>query len=77
MMRAALVLILVGLATAASAQQPPQQEQSPLQQALGNRLMNEINTALQCQAQLITANKELEELKKKHEEKSGPAPPTK
>jgi hypothetical protein len=75
--RAVLVLILVGLATAATAQQPAPQEQPPLQQALANRLMNEINTTLQCQAQLITATKELEELRKKHEEKSGPPPPTK
>ena len=63
---------LLALAAPAMAQQPVQQ--SPQEQALGNRLMTEIGTSLQCQAALITAQRELEELKK-HVPQTGGSPP--
>jgi hypothetical protein len=68
------VFILLG-STTAFAQQPvsapPQQPAS--EQALGNRLMNEIGNNLQCQAALITAQRELEELKKHNVPEKAPA----
>jgi hypothetical protein len=45
--------------TPALAQQP---QQSPAEQALGSKLMQEINAGLQCTQQLIGANKQIEQL---------------
>ena len=74
-MRIALALLFVVLTpTLALAQQAPQQ-QTPEQQALGNKLMIEIGAGLQCQGALIAAQRELDELRKKHEEKPSAAPP--
>lgn len=56
-----IALLMLILATSALAQQPT----PPAEQALANKLMGEINASLQCQAALITATKELEELRKK------------
>jgi hypothetical protein len=76
MIRLLLTGILLALAAPAMAQQPVQQ--SPQEQALGNRLMTEIGTSLQCQAALITAQRELEELKKNvQHDKPPPAAPNK
>lgn len=68
MLKTALATLALLVAAPASAQQ------SPSEQALAGKLMQEINNNLQCQTALITASKELEELKKKHDNGT-PSPP--
>lgn len=53
----------------ALAQQPP-----PAEQALTNKLLQEISSSLQCQSALITTQRELEELKKNHGGPDAPPP---
>ena len=65
-----LALVLCFVATSAVAQSPP-----PTEQALANKLTAEINMSLQCQAALITATKELEELRKKELKDHNVSPP--
>ena len=64
------------LASSFAAAQTPV-PQPPQEQALSNKLLNEISAGLQCQSTLITTQRELEELKKHHEDKPPPAAPTK
>ena len=54
--------ILLVLAATAAAQQPSQQ--SPLEQALSKKLMDEINSNLQCGVSAVNAAKQIADLQK-------------
>jgi hypothetical protein len=60
------LLTSAAYAQAPQAQPPPQQ---PNEQALANKLMQEIGGNLQCQAQVISLQREIDDLKKKLAEK--------
>lgn len=76
MKRLVATLLLLSTLAPAAAQQVPA-VQTPDQQALAGKLMQEISSGLQCQSALITAQRELEELKKKHADEKPNAPPAK
>ena len=48
--------------------------QTPTEQALSNKLLQEISNGLQCQSTLITTQRELEELKKSVHKDDKPPP---
>jgi hypothetical protein len=74
MKRLMVAVFMVAGTSAALAQQVVQ---TPEQQAMANKLMQEISGSLQCQAALITAQKEIEELRRKNgkETPNVPSPP--
>lgn len=60
MMRAGFILVLLALATPAWAQQANPQHTI---RAIGDRLMQEINTGITCSTELITLREEIAKLK--------------
>jgi hypothetical protein len=55
-MNRAIAILMLALSTPAHAQQQP----SPMEQALSQKLITEINAALQCSASLVTAQGQLQ-----------------
>jgi xanthine dehydrogenase molybdopterin-binding subunit B len=79
-MRRWIVIALLASVTGAAAQQPP----TPYEQALGAKLMAEINSELTCSTDLISArnqvadlNRQIDDLKKQLAAKTQPTEPPK
>jgi hypothetical protein len=51
---------------------PALAQQSPTEQALAQKLINEMSASVQCGAQVITLQKEIEDLKKQLAAKGAP-----